>query len=119
AEHVSRDAPGSALHVGGGAPRERQQQDAARIDSAHDEMGDAMRQRVGLAGARARDDQQGEGGSEVVAAMLDRATLLVVEPLEIDRGHASPTSQQRPMPWTRSEASGLATDVLLSPNHGV
>ena len=41
-----------------GAPRERHQQDAARIGAVDDEMRDAMRERVGLARARAGDDQQ-------------------------------------------------------------
>ncbi len=58
AERAIEDALGAALHLGGGAAREGQQQDAVRVGAAHHQMRDAMRQRVGLARARAGDDQQ-------------------------------------------------------------
>jgi hypothetical protein len=48
----------TALHVGCRSTREREQQDALGIDSVEDEVRHAMRKRVRLAGARARDDQQ-------------------------------------------------------------
>ena len=48
----------AAAHLGGGAPRESQHQDARRIDAVDHQMRDAVRQRVGLAGAGAGDDQQ-------------------------------------------------------------
>jgi len=46
-------------------------------------MGDAMRQRVGLAGTRAGDDQQRRRVIEELAAMLDRAALLGIQLGEI------------------------------------
>ena len=54
AQRVRGDALDAARHLGGGAAREGQQQDAARIGAVDDQMRDAVRQRVGLAGAGAR-----------------------------------------------------------------
>ena len=51
----------AARHFHRCAARERQQQDAPGIDALDDEVGDSMRQRHGLAGARARNDQQRSG----------------------------------------------------------
>ena len=47
------------------------------------EMRDAMRQRVGLAGARAGDDQERRGIVERRAAMLDGAALLRIQRRQI------------------------------------
>ncbi len=47
-----------AQHLGGGAAREGEQQDAARVGAALDEVGDAMHERGRLAGAGAGDDEQ-------------------------------------------------------------
>ena len=52
------DTADAAAHLGGGAARERQQQNAARIGAVDDQMSDAMRQRVGLARAGAGNDKQ-------------------------------------------------------------
>ena len=52
------DAFHAPRHLHRRAAREGQQQDRARIDTAFDQARDAMRERVGLAGARAGDDQQ-------------------------------------------------------------
>ena len=57
-EGFAHDLVGAALHLDGGAPRERQHEDARRVDAAHGKVRHAMRERVGLAGARAGDDQQ-------------------------------------------------------------
>ena len=48
----------AAQHFGRRPPGERQQQDAARIDTAGDQPGDAMHERGRLAGAGAGHDQQ-------------------------------------------------------------
>ena len=61
AEHLARDALDPARHLGRRAAREGHQQDAARIGAVDDQMRDAVRQRVGLAGAGAGDDQQRPG----------------------------------------------------------
>ena len=59
AERLLADAPHPRNHFAGRrAARKRHQQDAAGIGAADDQMGDAMRQRAGLARARAGDDQQ-------------------------------------------------------------
>ena len=61
------DAP---QHLGGGAAREREQQDAPRVGAAGDEVRDAVHQRGGLAGAGAGDDEQRpvavRGGGELL-----------------------------------------------------
>ena len=57
-EGLAHDVVGAALHLDGGAAREREHEDARRIDAAHGEVRDAMRERVGLARAGAGDDQQ-------------------------------------------------------------
>src|SRR6516162_10025939 len=76
----------------GGAPRERHEQDATRIDAVGGEMDDAMGDRAGLARPRTRDHQErgvGRGVARAVLAntMLNGATLVGVELVEIGRGH--------------------------------
>ena len=61
AEHLAGDALDARGHLRGGAARKRHQQDAARIGALDDQMGDAVRQRVGLARPGAGDDQQRPG----------------------------------------------------------
>ena len=63
-------------HLGGGLVGERDREDLARPRlAALDEARDAVREHAGLAGARARDDEQRR------AAVLDRLALLGVEPV--------------------------------------
>ena len=80
AEHAVQHAAGAARHLAGGTPRERQQQDALRIGAALDQPGNPVRQRVGLAGTGAGDDQQRPRyailGADIV---LDGGTLLAVQ----------------------------------------
>jgi hypothetical protein len=78
-EHVRGDALDAALHLGGGPARERQQHDAARIGATDDQVGDAMRQRVGLAGPGAGDDEERRRVGERRAGELDRAPLVRIE----------------------------------------
>ncbi len=59
------------------AAREGRQHDALRVGAFEDEMGDAMRQRVGLARAGAGDDEERR------CAMLGRKTLRLVEVVEM------------------------------------
>ena len=75
------DALGPALHLGGGAAREGQQQDAAGIGAVDDQVGDAMGQRIGLARPGAGNDQQRACDIGAVAgnAVLDGAALLGIE----------------------------------------
>ena len=64
-----------AQHLGGGAAREREQQDAARVGAALDEVGDAVHERGRLAGAGAGDDEQRAvavlGGGQLLGIELD------------------------------------------------
>ena len=63
-----------AQHLGGGAAREREQQDAPRVRAALDEVGDAVHERRRLAGAGAGDDEQRPvavlGGGELLGVEL-------------------------------------------------
>ena len=66
-ERFAHDFVRAALHLDGGTTREREHENARRIDAAHGEVRDAMRERVGLAGARTGDDQQ-RAGAETFSA---------------------------------------------------
>ncbi len=77
AEHGGADTLDAAAHLGRGPARKRQQHHAARVGAVRDQMRDAVRQRVGLAGAGAGDDQKRR--KAVVAAVLDSATLVGIE----------------------------------------
>jgi len=55
---LTDDAARAPRHLDRGAAREREQQEALRIRALQDEMCHAMRERVGLSRARAREDQQ-------------------------------------------------------------
>ncbi|MGY3420306.1 hypothetical protein ACVWZW_000781 [Bradyrhizobium sp. F1.13.4] len=90
AEYFSGDALDPAGHLGRGAARERHQEDAARIAARDDQVRDAMGQRVGFAGARTGDDEQGRAhGRTIGHAMLHGAALLRIERVQICR-HESP-----------------------------
>src|SRR5438552_17276824 len=73
---------GATLHLGGGAAGKSEQEDAPRIGSAADQMAHAVGKRVGLARARARDDQE-RAAIRCIASVLDGATLPDVEGVEI------------------------------------
>ena len=95
ANRVGDNALRAALHVRGRPPRERQKQDAAGIGAVHDEVGDPMRQRIGLArsGTGNNEKRPGNVGSGCGDAMLDGAALFGVQSREI-RGaaHCKPGS---------------------------
>ena len=52
------DAFGPPFHLGSRAPGEGQQQDPGGINAIDDEVGGAVRQRVGFSGAGSCDDEQ-------------------------------------------------------------
>ena len=81
AHHLAGDALDTPCHLGGGAARKGHEQDTARIGAGDDQMGDAVGERVGLAGAGAGNDQQRAGNG--AAAMLHRGALRRVQPVEI------------------------------------
>jgi hypothetical protein len=80
-EHPSAYPFYSAGHFRGGAPRKRHQQNSARIGMVDNEMGDAMRERVGFAGAGAGDDQERAAYFSIgkANAMFDSCALPVVQ----------------------------------------
>ena len=86
---LPRDPLDPARHLGGGAARERHQQDAPRIGAVDDQMGDAVRQRVGLARAGAGDDEQRQPRRAVLLpdAVLDGPPLLRIEGLKVGGSH--------------------------------
>ena len=81
AEVAPQQALDAAVEFGRGAAREGRQHDALGVDAAEHEMGDAVRQGVGLAGAGARDHQQRR-----LRAVLDGGALRVVEAQVANRG---------------------------------
>jgi len=83
AHDLRRDALDAPGHLAGGAAREGHQQDAARIGAVDDEVGDAMGEGVGLARARAGDDQQRTADGAVADAVLNGTALLGVQTLEV------------------------------------
>ncbi len=87
AQRVRRNVLDAARHLGCCAARKGEQQHAARIGAVDDQMGDAVRKRIGLAGARPGNDQKRTGLGKRAAAMLDGAALLRIERAEIGRSH--------------------------------
>src|SRR5262245_65914457 len=80
-------------------------------------MRNAMRQRVGLAGAGAGQDQERPGGAEIRPAVFDGTTLLGIELNEVSGGHRcmrtrhrttgdSPVSTVGPMPAAPRDSDG-------------
>ena len=61
------------------AAREGRQHDALRVGARQDEVGDAMREHIGLAGAGAGDDEQRLRAVRIADAMLHREPLRVVQ----------------------------------------
>jgi len=61
-------------------------------------MGNAVRERVGLARARAGDDQQRAGVGQQRSAMLNRSPLLRIELFEIGLGGPKLPARRRPAP---------------------
>ena len=83
ADHLAGDPLDPLRHLGSRAARKRHQQDAPRIGAVDDQMGHAMGQRVGLAGARAGDHQQRRERPLARRAMLDGPPLLRIEAFEV------------------------------------
>src|SRR5690349_16540214 len=58
-QDLTDDALDPSLHLLGGAAREGEQQCAARIAARHDQVRDAMSERIGLAGTGSRNHEKG------------------------------------------------------------
>ncbi len=87
AQRQCGDALDAAAHLGCGAAREGQQQQAVRIGAVDEQMRHPVRERVGLAGPRAGNDQKRTGLGNSRPAMFDGAALLRIELVEIRRCH--------------------------------
>ncbi len=87
AHHLAGDPLDAARHLARRPARECHHQHAARIGAVDDQMGYAMRQRVGFSGTRAGDDQQRRPWRAIIIqhAVLDGEPLLNVEGVEIGR----------------------------------
>jgi hypothetical protein len=83
AHHLAGDAFDPLRHLGGGAARERHQQDAARIGAVDDQVRDAMSERVGFSGSRAGDHEQRRKRSRSRCTVLDGAPLFRIETVEV------------------------------------
>ena len=73
---LERDLLRATRHLECGAASESQQQQPARIDAAEDQACDPMCQRLGLAGASSRRNQQRWRGSVIRANAISDSTLL-------------------------------------------
>jgi hypothetical protein len=87
AENLSRDPLDTFRHLRRGTPRERHEQDSARVGAANDQVGDPVGEGIRLTGSSAGDDQQGRSDMAIGSdAMLDGPTLLRIERLKIGCG---------------------------------
>jgi len=80
AEHLGADALDPLSHLGCCPTGKRHQQDTAGIGARDDELRNTVRERVGLAGASACNDQQRSGRLSLrkVEAMDDSGTLALI-----------------------------------------
>jgi hypothetical protein len=92
AENLGADPFDALAHLGGGASRERHQQNAPGVGAGNDELRHAMRQRIRLARPGAGDDQQRPANPAVrqTDAMHDRGALSVIQFFQMRRIHAAP-----------------------------
>ncbi len=108
------DAP---QHLGGGAAREREQQDAPRVGAAGDEVRDAVHQRGRLAGARAGDDEQRavavRGGGELLGIEVGEHGRTPVRYRRAHRSTSRRTDANR-RSSSRERVGGLARPLRLS-----
>ena len=86
ADHLARNPLDAFRHLGGRAARECHEQDAPRVGAVDDQMGNAVRQGVGLAGSGSGDDQQRREWSSSRRAMLDGPPLFRIEAFKIGSG---------------------------------
>ena len=115
-ERLRGDPLNAPLHFGGGASRKREQHHAARIGARGNQVGDAVGERVGLAGTRTRDDEERRSFIEPAAAVFDGAALLGVERGEVGCGHCG---QATPETAARPKDRFPGAILRVAPNHGV
>src|SRR6476660_689655 len=83
AKHLCRNALDPALHFGGGAAREGEQQHPTRVCTRDNQVRDAVGQCVGFARACARDDEKRRCFLKRGAAMFNSTALISIELREI------------------------------------
>lgn len=93
--------------------RKSQQQNAVRVNTAHNQMRDPMGERVGLARPRAGDNQQ--GGVFVAEPMLDRPALIGVQFVKVCRHLMAPTKVKSKKNSIRSLAFHSAQRTSRTP----
>ena len=85
-ERFPGDLEGAAAHFGGRAARKGKHQNPRRVHPVNDQMGHAIRERIGLARARAGDDEQRSGLESLLRQRLavgHGLALRSVESLEV------------------------------------
>src|SRR5262245_34220969 len=87
AQHLTDDPPNPSLHPMGGAAREGEQQHPPRIASRHDQVRDAMSERIGLAGTRSRNNEKWLSLLKGATPVLDGTSLFGVEFSEVRCSH--------------------------------
>jgi hypothetical protein len=84
AEDATRDALDTLCHLRGRAAGKRHQQHAARVGALDDQVGNPVRERVGLSGSCAGYDKQRRADGALRGdAMLDGPALLSIETFQI------------------------------------
>ena len=83
-QDIAGDAFDPARHLYGGAPREREEHDPPGVGALHDQVGHAVCQGIGLAGAGAGDNEKRR---RMIEAVLDGTPLFGIKRSEIRGGH--------------------------------
>ena len=95
ARHRSDDPLDTPRHFRRRPAREGHQQDATRVGAVDDQIGDAMRKGVGLAGARAGDDEQRRALLALPRGIGRREPLVRVQRVEPGGVHAANQTRGR------------------------
>ena len=96
AAKLKQDQVDPADHFRRRAPGKRQQHHASRIGALPDQPRHPMRQRRGLAGTSAGDDEQRSRLGQWPTAMLDGTALLRIELFQARRRHGTESLLYRP-----------------------
>ena len=88
-EYLRTDTLDASAHLGRRPPGEGHQENPSRIDAVDDQMGDPVRQGIGLAGSRPGYDQERSRRRPRVFsdAVFGGPLLIVVELFQINSGH--------------------------------
>ena len=114
---ASRDPLDPSRHLGGGAARKRHQQNPPRIGAVDDQVRDAVRQGVGLAGPGAGDDEERRARRAVLLpdAVLDGPPLLRIEGLKVGGGYRHGSNR----PFREKESRSLIPVLFATTSPGL